>query len=56
MLHARGEGGEGLAVLESAVRDVLARVLANPDIQGAGESIQNEVLKLSDYLTSISEH
>ncbi|KAF8997201.1 hypothetical protein BDQ17DRAFT_1363589 [Cyathus striatus] len=55
ILHAGGEGGEGLAGLENAARDALARVLANPDVQGVGESIRNGALKLSDYLASISE-
>ncbi|KAF8997215.1 hypothetical protein BDQ17DRAFT_1511871 [Cyathus striatus] len=45
MLHAGGEGGEGLPGLNSAARDALARVLANPDVQSAGENIRNGALK-----------
>ncbi|OCH92825.1 ArfGap-domain-containing protein [Obba rivulosa] len=48
--------GDGtLAGLELAAKDALSRVLANPDVQQAGESIRTGALKLADYLAQMSE-
>ncbi|EIN12201.1 ArfGap-domain-containing protein [Punctularia strigosozonata HHB-11173 SS5] len=44
-----------LANLEVAARDAIQRVLANPDVQNAAESIRAGALKLSDYLAQLSE-
>ncbi|KAJ7633968.1 hypothetical protein B0H17DRAFT_1164144 [Mycena rosella] len=43
-----------LAGLESSARDVIGRVLANPDVQNVGDSIRTGALKLSDYLAQLS--
>lgn len=40
-------GDGSLAGLESAARDALSRVLANPDVQNVGESIRAGALKVS---------
>jgi len=54
-----GDGGllgdGSLAGLESAAKDAVARVLANPDVQNLGESLRVGALKFSDYLASMSE-
>lgn len=55
----RGGGGAvmgdgSLAGLESAAKDAVARLLANPDVQNVGESIRAGALKLSDYLASMN--
>jgi len=48
--------GDGtLAGLELAAKDAISRVLANPDVQQAGESIRAGALKLADYLAQMSE-
>jgi ADP-ribosylation factor GTPase-activating protein 2/3 len=39
-------GNESLAGLESAARDVIGRVLSNPDVQNVGESIRSGALKV----------
>ncbi|KAG6867604.1 hypothetical protein C0993_000593 [Termitomyces sp. T159_Od127] len=44
-----------LANLEMAARDVVAKVLSNPDVQNFGESVRSGALKLSDYLAQMSE-
>ncbi|KAF9517257.1 hypothetical protein BS47DRAFT_1483455 [Hydnum rufescens UP504] len=49
-------GNESLSALEAATRDAISRVLANPDVQNAAESIRAGALKLSDYLAQMSEH
>ncbi|KAJ2927874.1 hypothetical protein H1R20_g9226, partial [Candolleomyces eurysporus] len=59
MEYRSSEGllGDGsLSGLESAAKDAIARVLANPDVQNVGESIRTGALKLSDYLASMSEN
>ncbi|KZT22840.1 ArfGap-domain-containing protein [Neolentinus lepideus HHB14362 ss-1] len=48
-------GDGSLAGLEVAARDAIAKVLANPDVQNAAESIRTGALKLSDYLAQMSE-
>ncbi|KAI0345502.1 ArfGap-domain-containing protein [Trametopsis cervina] len=54
-------GGEGvladgtLSNLEMSARDAVSRILANPDVQNAAESIRAGALKLSDYLAQMSE-
>ncbi|KAJ7480691.1 hypothetical protein FB451DRAFT_1130609 [Mycena latifolia] len=47
-------GDGSLAGLESTARDVIGRVLANPDVQNVGDSIRSGALKLSDYLAQLS--
>ncbi|KAJ7107706.1 hypothetical protein C8R44DRAFT_714432 [Mycena epipterygia] len=47
-------GDGSLANLESTARDVIGRVLANPDVQNMGDSIRSGALKLSDYLAQMS--
>ncbi|KAH7913374.1 hypothetical protein BJ138DRAFT_641127 [Hygrophoropsis aurantiaca] len=49
-------GDGSLAGLEVAARDVMARVMANPDVQNVGDSIRTGALKLSDYLAQMSQH
>ncbi|KAG2124599.1 hypothetical protein DEU56DRAFT_744486 [Suillus clintonianus] len=49
-------GDGSLSNLEVAARDVLSRVMANPDVQNVGESIRTNALKLSDYLAQMSQH
>ena len=39
-------GDGSLAGLETAARDAVARVLANPDVQNLGESIRTGALKV----------
>ncbi|KAJ7448601.1 hypothetical protein B0H11DRAFT_2161978 [Mycena galericulata] len=46
--------GSSLAGLESTARDVIGRVLSNPDVQNVGDSIRTGALKLSDYLAQMS--
>ncbi|THG97028.1 hypothetical protein EW026_g4907 [Hermanssonia centrifuga] len=56
--HAGGEStlGDGtLSNLEMAARDAVSRVMANPDVQNAADSIRAGALKLSDYLAQMSE-
>ncbi|KAF5340582.1 hypothetical protein D9611_007321 [Ephemerocybe angulata] len=48
-------GAEGLAGLENAAKEAIHRVMANPDVQSAAESLRSGALKLSDYLASMSE-
>ncbi|KAG8744367.1 ADP-ribosylation factor GTPase activating protein, ER-Golgi transport [Ceratobasidium sp. 414] len=48
-------GNDSLASLESAARDALSRVMANPDVQNAAESIRTGALKLSDYLAQMND-
>ncbi|KAF9523145.1 hypothetical protein CPB83DRAFT_799728 [Crepidotus variabilis] len=48
-------GDGSLSGLESAAKDAISRVMANPDVQNVGESIRAGALKLSDYLASMSE-
>lgn len=40
-------GDGSLAGLESAAKDAISRVLANPDVQNVGESIRSGALKAS---------
>lgn len=40
------EAGSSLATVESTARDVIGRVLANSDVQAAGESIRSGALKV----------
>ncbi|TFK22924.1 ArfGap-domain-containing protein [Coprinopsis marcescibilis] len=57
-LERANEGllGDGsLAGLEYAARDAVAKVMANPDVQNAADAIRSGALKLSDYLSSMSE-
>ncbi|OAX38797.1 ArfGap-domain-containing protein [Rhizopogon vinicolor AM-OR11-026] len=49
-------GDGSLANLELAAKDVMARVMANQDVQNVGESIRSGALKLSDYLAQMSQH
>ncbi|KAK7045770.1 ADP-ribosylation factor GTPase activating protein, ER-Golgi transport [Paramarasmius palmivorus] len=44
-----------LAGLETAARDAISKVMANPDVQNVGENIRYGALKLSDYLAQMSE-
>ncbi|CAE6407468.1 unnamed protein product [Rhizoctonia solani] len=46
---------DSLAGIEAAARDALTRVMANPDVQNAAESIRAGALKLGDYLAQMSE-
>ncbi|KAJ6477863.1 hypothetical protein C8R47DRAFT_643599 [Mycena vitilis] len=46
--------GSSLAGLEASARDVIGRVLANPDVQNVGDSIRTGALRLSDYLAQMS--
>lgn len=39
-------GNESLSALETATRDAISRVLANPDVQNVGESIRTGALKV----------
>ncbi|KAG8782153.1 ADP-ribosylation factor GTPase activating protein, ER-Golgi transport [Ceratobasidium sp. 428] len=48
-------GNDSLANIEAAARDAISRVMANPDVQNAAESIRSGALKLSDYLAQMSE-
>ncbi|KAG9080725.1 ADP-ribosylation factor GTPase activating protein, ER-Golgi transport [Ceratobasidium sp. 370] len=48
-------GNDSLAGIEAAARDAFSRVMANPDVQNAAESIRSGALKLSDYLAQMSE-
>jgi ADP-ribosylation factor GTPase-activating protein 2/3 len=36
-------------------RDAAARIMANPDVQNAADSLRAGALKLGDYLASMSE-
>ncbi|KZT36426.1 ArfGap-domain-containing protein [Sistotremastrum suecicum HHB10207 ss-3] len=61
-LAASGRGnnegllGDGsLAGLETAARDIATKVLSNPDVQNAAESIRTYGLKLGEYLGQMSE-
>ncbi|KAK7050585.1 Arf-GAP domain-containing protein [Favolaschia claudopus] len=47
-------GGGGYSDLEASARDVIGRVLANPDVQNVGNSIRDGALRLSDYLAQMS--
>ncbi|KAI0028838.1 hypothetical protein K488DRAFT_57661 [Vararia minispora EC-137] len=48
-------GDGSLAGLETAARDAVARVMANPDVQQLGETLRTGALKLSDYLAQMGE-
>jgi len=48
-------GDGSLAGLETAARDAVTRIMANPDVQNLGDSIRSGALKLSDYLAQMSE-
>ncbi|KAG5728079.1 hypothetical protein E4T56_gene19474 [Termitomyces sp. T112] len=49
------QDGSSLAQLEIAARDVVTKVLSNPDVQNFGETVRTGALKLSDYLAQMSE-
>jgi hypothetical protein len=50
-------GGEGLEGLEKAARDVVGRVLSNPDVQNVGESIRAGAMKVSTpFRALLSRH
>ncbi|KAF8915657.1 hypothetical protein CPB85DRAFT_1292717 [Mucidula mucida] len=46
---------DGLAALESAAREAMQRLMANPDVQNISDNIRTGALKLSDYLAQMSE-
>ncbi|KAJ7776898.1 hypothetical protein DFH07DRAFT_798130 [Mycena maculata] len=46
--------GSSLAGIESNARELIGRVLSNPDVQNVGDSIRTGALKLSDYLAQMS--
>ncbi|KAJ1303040.1 hypothetical protein OPQ81_011241 [Rhizoctonia solani] len=46
---------DSLAGIEAAARDAISRVMANPDVQNAAESIRAGALRLGDYLAQMSE-
>ncbi|KAI9436632.1 hypothetical protein H4582DRAFT_1962192 [Lactarius indigo] len=48
-------GDGSLAGIETAARDAVTRIMANPDVQNLGESLRTGALKLSDYLAQMSE-
>jgi len=48
-------GNESLSALEAATREAISRVLSNPDVQNAADSIRAGALKLSDYLANMNE-
>ncbi|KAG9008830.1 ADP-ribosylation factor GTPase activating protein, ER-Golgi transport [Tulasnella sp. JGI-2019a] len=56
----RGGGGGGggtnetLAAAEAVARDTIQKIMENPDVQNAAESIRTQALKLSSYLADIS--
>ncbi|KAI0629963.1 ArfGap-domain-containing protein [Trametes polyzona] len=61
-LAGMGHGADGgllgdgtLSGLELAAKDAISRVLANPDVQNAAESLRQGAMKLSDYLAQMSE-
>jgi len=47
-------GDSSLSGFENAAKDVVSRLLANPDVQNMQESIRTGALKLSDYLAQMS--
>lgn len=47
-------GDGSLSGFENAAKDVVNRLLANPDVQNMQESIRTGALKLSDYLAQMS--
>ncbi|KAG8871712.1 ADP-ribosylation factor GTPase activating protein, ER-Golgi transport [Tulasnella sp. 332] len=49
-----GGANETLAAAEAAARDTIQRIMENPDVQNAAESIRTQALKLSSYLAEIS--
>ncbi|CAE6463800.1 unnamed protein product [Rhizoctonia solani] len=46
---------DSLAGIEAAAKDAISRVMANPDVQNAAESIRAGALRLGDYLAQMSE-
>ncbi|CAE6411964.1 unnamed protein product [Rhizoctonia solani] len=54
-LSSTSFNNDSLAGIEAAARDALTRVMANPDVQNAAESIRAGALKLGDYLAQMSE-
>ncbi|KZT53223.1 ArfGap-domain-containing protein [Calocera cornea HHB12733] len=50
-----GNTNETLANVEIAARDVIGRVMANPDVQNAGESLRQGALKMANWLAEMSE-
>lgn len=52
-----GELGENETIqgLERGVRDIAGRVLANPEVQAAGEQIRAGVLKVSNWISTASD-
>ncbi|KAL4249370.1 ArfGap-domain-containing protein [Abortiporus biennis] len=54
--HGDGLLADGtLANLEATAKDAVQRILANPDVQNAAESLRAGAMKLSDYLAQMSE-
>lgn len=47
------EPGSGLASVETAAREIVGKVLANPDVQNVGESIRTGALKVCQLLVSV---
>ncbi|KAH7337308.1 hypothetical protein B0J17DRAFT_459859 [Rhizoctonia solani] len=46
---------DSLAGIEAAAKDAISRVMANPDVQNAAESIRAGALRLGDYLAQMSD-
>ncbi|KAG5640899.1 hypothetical protein DXG03_006684 [Asterophora parasitica] len=51
--HPMGQDSGSLAQFESAAKDAIAKVLANPDVQNVGESIRSGALKRHQCPSSV---
>ncbi|KAG8949181.1 ADP-ribosylation factor GTPase activating protein, ER-Golgi transport [Tulasnella sp. 424] len=49
-----GNSGDTLAAAEAAARDAIQRIMENPDVQNAAETIRTKALQLSSYLADMS--
>ncbi|KAG8981737.1 ADP-ribosylation factor GTPase activating protein, ER-Golgi transport [Tulasnella sp. 427] len=49
-----GGGGETLAAAEAAARDAIQRIMDNPDVQNAAETLRQKALQFSSYLADMS--
>jgi ADP-ribosylation factor GTPase-activating protein 2/3 len=47
------EPGSNMASVETAARDLVGRVMANPDVQNVGESIRSGALKVCCHRASV---
>ncbi|KAG8923137.1 ADP-ribosylation factor GTPase activating protein, ER-Golgi transport [Tulasnella sp. 417] len=49
-----GSGGDSFAAAEAAARDAIQRIMDNPDVQNAAETLRQKAMQFSNYLSDMS--